>query len=174
MNIFATGTVEIIGSDSELDRPAQVVANTNNAGNASNLTINTSKLLLQSGGFVGASTTAGGNAGNVTINATDSVEISGISPDNLTPSAVYSDGLIRSPAQQQLFRLPPVPSGDSGNVTINTPRLSVRNGALVSVRNQGTGNAGELRISAGSIFIANSGAITASTASGVGGNIQVR
>ncbi|MGH2412417.1 MAG: hypothetical protein ACRDEA_01710 [Microcystaceae cyanobacterium] len=65
-------------------------------------------------------------------------------------------------------------TGNSGDVTINTGRLSVTNGARVSVTNDGSGNAGRLRIKADSIVLDNQGGITASTVSGEGGNIELR
>lgn len=66
------------------------------------------------------------------------------------------------------FALPPAPSGASGNVTVNTDRLSITNGAVVEVSNAGVGNAGTLRINANSIFLDTGGSITAATASGKG------
>jgi large exoprotein involved in heme utilization and adhesion len=74
-------------------------------------------------------------------------------------------------ATRQFFKLPAVPSGSSGDVTINTSRLTIANGASVSALNQGSGNAGAVRINADSIFLDNQGAITAATISGEGGNI---
>jgi large exoprotein involved in heme utilization and adhesion len=59
-------------------------------------------------------------------------------------------------------------------VTINTGKLSVRDGARVEVSNTGAGNAGTLRVNANSIFLDSGGAITAATASGEGGDIQLQ
>ena len=75
---------------------------------------------------------------------------------------------------QQFLGLPPIPSGSPGNVTINTPVLRVSDGALVTVQNAGTGNAGNLQIRANSIFLNSGGGITASTASGEGGNLSLQ
>ncbi|MCL1473099.1 S-layer family protein [Argonema antarcticum] len=77
---------------------------------------------------------------------------------------------ILSPFLQKLLGLPPQPSGASGNVTINTPVLQVTDGGLVTVRNDGSGNAGNLIIRASSILVDRLGSISASTASGQGGN----
>jgi large exoprotein involved in heme utilization and adhesion len=49
---------------------------------------------------------------------------------------------------QQLYGLPALPDGQAGNVSITTPRLSVTDGAIVSVANWGLGDAGELKINA--------------------------
>jgi large exoprotein involved in heme utilization and adhesion len=75
---------------------------------------------------------------------------------------------------QRAFRLPLIPSGFSGNIIINTDQLKVTDGARVEVSNQGTGNAGALKINAKSIFLHNQGDIKAATASGEGGNIDLK
>ncbi len=92
---------------------------------------------------------------------------------NPNPSSVSSSAPIVTQTLQARYRLAPVPSGDSGDVTINTDSLSVTDGALVDVRNDGPGNAGTLRVNASSIFLDNQGGITAATASGEGGNISL-
>jgi large exoprotein involved in heme utilization and adhesion len=58
-------------------------------------------------------------------------------------------------------------------VVINTGRLSVTDGARVDASNEGIGNAGTLKINANSIVLDTRGAITAATASGEGGNIEL-
>jgi large exoprotein involved in heme utilization and adhesion len=56
-------------------------------------------------------------------------------------------------------------------VTINTPQLNVTDGALINVRNDGTGTAGRIVVNAHSILLDNKGAITArSGESGEGEN----
>ncbi|RMG15745.1 MAG: S-layer family protein, partial [Cyanobacteria bacterium J055] len=146
-----------------------------NAGNAGDVIVNTARLTLQDGGRVDANTIATGNAGNVTVNASEFVEVSGTvpNPQLITPSLIGSAANIPDPALQQFLGLPPVPSGSPGNVTVNTPELRVSNGALMTVKNDGTGNAGNLLIDADSIFLDN-GSITASTASGEGGNLSLQ
>ncbi|NJO94190.1 MAG: S-layer family protein, partial [Hydrococcus sp. RM1_1_31] len=62
---------------------------------------------------------------------------------------------------RQIFNLPPVPSGNAGNVTIHTGRLSVANGAQVTARNEGLGDGGKVDIQADSIVLNNFGGITA-------------
>ena len=160
VNINASESVELIGVTPEVLAPSQITAGTGSAGNAGDVTINTQRLLVRDGGRVDASTTATGNAGRVTINATDSVEVSGTVPGSLNPSLIISSANILDPSLQQLLRLPPVPSGNSGNVTINTSQLSVTDGALITARNDGLGNAGSIRIDADSIFLNNDSGIT--------------
>ncbi|MBE9038254.1 two-partner secretion domain-containing protein [aff. Roholtiella sp. LEGE 12411] len=144
-----------------------------NTGKAGNLRVNTSKLIVRNGGRVDASTLASGDSGSVTINASKSVDISGAIPGSKTPSLVNSSANVVAPTLQNLFRLPPVPSGKSGDVTINTESLNVTKGAQVSVMNAGLGDAGKLEINANRINVTNNGGITATTAVGQGGDIDI-
>ena len=140
-------------------------------GDAGSLTINTKKVEVRDGGRIDVANFASGNAGSLTINASESVEVSGKAEGFINPSQIISSANILDEDTRNLFFLPEVPSGASGNVTINTPRLSITDEAQVTTRNDGTGNAGIVRVNAGSIFLNNQGSITASTASGEGGNI---
>ncbi len=160
VNINASESVELIGVTPFVFTPSQITAGTGSAGNAGDVTINTQRLVARDGGRVDASTTATGNAGSVTINAADSVEVSGTVPGSLNPSSIISSANILDPSLQQLLRLPPVPSGNSGDVTINTSQLSVTDGALITTGNDGLGNSGSVRIDADSIFLNNDSGIT--------------
>ncbi len=173
--VNATQSVELIGVIPISLSPSAVSAVTGNAGNAGSVIINTSKLVLRDGGSVTASTLAAGAAGSVTINASDSVEVSGTVPGAMNPSLVSSSANIeRSALLRKIFGLPDEPTGASGNVTINTSRLMVTDGARVNVSHDGSqGNAGKLTINANSIVLDNQGGITAATASGQGGNITL-
>ncbi len=173
VTVNATESVELIGYIPILLSPSNVSSSTLNDGDAGKVTINTSRVVLRDGGSIGSSTLATGNAGIVTINAKESVEISGTVLGFPRPSSVNASAPITPVSFQQAFRLPPVPSGASGDVTINTGQLRVTDGARVGVSNQGTGNARTLLVNADSIFLDAGGAITAATASGEGGNIEL-
>ena len=170
--VDALDSIELIGQTSVF-LPSSFSATTLNAGDAGNVTVNTSRLALRDGANVSSVTFGTGNAGSVTINARD-VEISGRVLGNPNPSSVSSSAPILAESLQAAYRIPPVPSGDSGDVTINTESLKITDGALVDVRNDGSGNAGTLRVNASSIFLDNQGGITATTVSGVGGNISLQ
>lgn len=165
--------VEVSGFIPEIAQPSSIGSATAGRENAGNLTINTSTVVVEDGGFIVTSTLASGSAGNITINASNSIKVSGIG-GAIFPSAIDSSGIIAPEIFRRLRGLPDVPSGNSGTVTINTPRLTIADGARVSAANQGTGIAGNLNINAGSILLLDSGGgITAATASGEGGNINI-
>jgi filamentous hemagglutinin family protein len=172
--VNATESVEVSGFTPTFSG-SLLAATTFGDGDAGNVTVNTARLTLRDGGRVDANTIARGNAGSVTVNASELVDLSGVvtAPEVTTPTQIGSAANIPDPALQQFLGLPPVPSGSPGNVTVNTPELRVSDGALVTVKNAGTGNAGILSIQADSIFLDNGG-ITASTASGEGGNLTLQ
>ncbi|MBD1853278.1 filamentous hemagglutinin N-terminal domain-containing protein [Leptolyngbya sp. ST-U4] len=176
LTINATDLVELIGfgsaSISNVNSTAAIGGNTGNAGN---VTINTSRLVGRDGGTVTALTFGAGRAGSITINATESVEFSGVAQLPLTgirfPSQVSASAQLLPPTV--FYPNTPIPNQPSGNVSIYTGRLSVTDGAKVDVSHEGTGSAGTLQINANSILLDRGGSITAATASGEGGSINL-
>lgn len=161
---------EIIEFPSGLFTQSAGGATDSNAGNANNLTVTTRQLRVRDGAAISADTFADGNGGSLTVNASDSIEVTGT-------SGILSAGV--SPLQRDDGRLPSrltvvtTGSGDAGNVTINTGRLTVRNGATVAVDgSRGTGSAGNLVVNANDIRL-DRGTINAETASGEFGNINL-
>ena len=149
-----------------------ILAETTSSGKAGNLRIDTSRLSIRDGGRIGASTVASGDGGNLTVNASEFIEVSGVGSGTSLASSLSSAALANAPVQS-ILGLPLIPSGDAGVLTIKTPRLVVSNQGRVGVENQGFGNAGDMTIIAGEIVL-DRGNISASTASGVGGNINLK
>ncbi len=166
LRVNAEDLIEIAGKALITLSPSVLGSSTFSSGNANNIFVNTSRLVIRDGGFLGSSTFATGSAGNAIINASESVDIRG-------RSAVASNAPIVNPATQAAFRLPAIPSGNAGSLTINTPSLHITDGASVTVKNSGPGNAGDVQINTNSLFLDNQGGITASTASGNGGNVRL-
>lgn len=174
VTVNATDSVEVIGAAAVPGSfsPSIVSSTTFGDGKAGSLTINTSSLAVRDGGWVDSSTFASGDAGSVTINASESVEVSGTVPGSRNPSLVISSANILAEELRLTLGLPPLTlSGASGDMTINTPTLRVTDGGLISVKNEGSGNAGTTKVNAGSIVLDTQGGITAATASGSGGDI---
>ncbi|GAX40409.1 filamentous hemagglutinin outer membrane protein [Tolypothrix sp. NIES-4075] len=103
-------------------------------GNAKDLTIETGRLTLINGAQVNATTFGKGNAGNLNIRASD-INLIGISPQDMFPSALQ-------------VRVEPGATGNGGNLTIDTQRLSVTGGARVAADTTSIGNAGNLTVRA--------------------------
>ncbi len=171
--VNALDSVELTGQTS-IFSPSGLNAVTLIAGDGGNVIVTTPRLVVRDGANVNSSTLATGNAGSVTINAKESVEVSGKLLSSPTPTFVGSSAVIPAATLQAAYGIAPVPSGNSGDVEINTNKLSVTGGASVDVSNMGVGNAGTLRVNASSIFLDNQGGITAATAAGEGGNIFLK
>ena len=166
--------IEVKGFEPTLLTPAQLVSISFGKGNTGNISINSSRLIVNNGGRVGTSSISSGDAGNVTINVSNLIDISGTVPNSLNPSLIISGANIIDPILQELFQAPEVPSGASGNITINTSHLKVTDGALINARNDGTGDGGDISINSEQILLTNSGGITAQSTSGIGGNISIK
>ncbi|MBE9062655.1 S-layer family protein [cf. Phormidesmis sp. LEGE 11477] len=175
-NVLVESDVIEVGGINSGFFPSTIGASSANTGDAGKLTVSTRQLLVRDGGRVDSSTIAFGNAGSVTVTASESIEVSGTVPGSINPSLIVSSANIVDPAFRAFIAglgilVPAVPTGASGDVTIDTPLLVVKDGAQVTVRNDGPGDAGTLRASADTIDLNNNAGITASTQQGSGGNI---
>ena len=173
LNITAEN-IELVGIEPTVFAPSALTAATLGAGDAGVLTIDTATLNLLNGGRVDASTAATGNAGNIVINASEAIEVKGGVDASINPSLIISSANILDPALREILRVPDVPTGNSGNVTINTPQLQVTEGAQVTVRNDGIGDGGNLNINSSEILLDTGGGITAATQTGQGGDIRLQ
>ena len=175
-NLFinASESVAVIGMEPNLIQPSVLTSLTIGSGNGGNLTINTQQLTIKQGGRVDASTLSNGAAGSITINASAKLELSGFVGGSLNPSLIISSASIEDETLQQKFNLPSIPTGNSGEITINTNQLNITDGALLTVKNDGLGNAGKLTVKANYINIDTQGSISAATATGEGGDIDLQ
>ena len=159
--VNASELVELIGVNFPTSLGGQLATSTQASGFAGNLTINSRQLIVRDGAQVQAVTWGSGKGGNITVNASDSVELIGGGQGN--------SGLFVS--SQDLRNEGTVVTGDAGNITVNTGRLIVRNGARITAASEGSGNAGNVEITARSIEVDNQGVIRATTKEGNEGNI---
>ncbi len=172
--INASDLIEISGENPQNLAASVIVVGTFSQANAGQLTINTSKLRVRDGGGIVASTVNSGNGGNLLINASDSVEVSGAGSVSRLPSRIGARAELLAPPIRQLFGLPDVIKGNTGQFILNTQRLQITDGAIVGVDHQGIGDAGKVEINVDSIRLDNSASLTAATFQGDGGNIFIR
>ena len=129
-NLYASGlyTVAALGS----------------TGNAGDLTIETQRLRLTDGAQLLATTTGAGNGGNLTVRATEAVEVIGFAEFmNLDfPRAFIVGSTIASSVTRRQVM------GNAGNVTIETARLTVKDGGQIVTATFGLGKGGNLRVRA--------------------------
>jgi filamentous hemagglutinin family protein len=173
VNINAQESINLTGINPIAFAPSQITAGSGGAGDAGNVNLATKNIVIQDGGRIDASATASGNAGNVNINASESITVAGTVPDSLNPSLIIASANILDPELRELLRLPDIPSGDSGSVTIATPQLQIMDGGVVTVRNDGTGDAGNLQIQSNLVELTNNGGITGVVKEGAGGTIEL-
>lgn len=174
LTVNVSEQVDLVGVGPALFANSAISASSLATGDAGNLVINTKRLGIRDGARVDASTFASGNAGSATVNATEYIEINGVAPGGRDSSLIISSANLLSPELRRVFQLPPFPTGKAGSVTVTTKELRIANGAMVSVRNDGPGDAGTLKINANKIFLTNEAGITASTISGNGGDIDLQ
>jgi filamentous hemagglutinin family protein len=170
--VTASDSVELSGTSADGKLFSALLSQTFGSEPAGDLTIKTGKLIVQDGAQVSADTFSQGDGGKLTVLASDSVELSG--------KSTLADG---REVQSGLFTVASDPYktgniGDGGDLTVQTGRLIVRNGAGVAVSRQvpDSGNerkAGNLEIAARSIQL-NRGFLSATTQSGKGGNITLQ
>ncbi|WP_448572432.1 two-partner secretion domain-containing protein [Trichothermofontia sp.] len=130
-------------------------------GDAGNLSVETNRLTLNSGGQILAVTFGFGDAGNVDVEAKDSIRIAGASPDGF-PSGLFAT------VESTGF-------GTAGSLTARTGTLQVENGAQISVSdNSGFSSAGDLQITADSIRLNRDASLRAETSAGDQGNITLQ
>ncbi|GBE94063.1 S-layer family protein [Nostoc cycadae] len=115
---------------------------------------------MQNGGEIRSASFGEGAGGILNIKATDSIDVVGAA--NIGGESVISTLFTDAQA-----------SGKAGNLIINSDRLSVRDGAELSVSSEGSGQAGNLDIKARFVQLDNQAKLIAETASGDGGNITL-
>ncbi|MEH1863536.1 MAG: S-layer family protein [Nostoc sp.] len=145
-------------------------ANTFGPGDAGDLHLDTRKLSIQDGGLVSVSSVSSGNAGNLTINATESIDVRGMK-DAENPSYIGAIARVlvqRTPTNNSISK------ANAGSVTINTPKLTILDGAKVFVENEVQGDAGTLNVNANTLYLNNGSSLSASTKVGQGGNINLQ
>ena len=128
ITINASESIDISGNS------AAIVTQTDEMGIAGNIVINTKELTMNGGGFISSFASLNdidGRAGDITINASESVKLIG------SPTAIFADA----------------EKGAGGNLFIETPQLSVRDGAQISTSTFGEGQAGNIEIIADSILL---------------------
>ncbi|GAX40408.1 filamentous hemagglutinin outer membrane protein [Tolypothrix sp. NIES-4075] len=141
LRVTASELVEISGStaDNPQDNrrfPSSLSTDNRQDGQIpGELTINTRQLIVRNGARVSASTLRAGNGGNINVNASESVQLIGT---GISPGGLRSSGLSVQTRG----------GGNAGNLTINTGRLIIKDGAEASASTFGRGNGGIVSVKA--------------------------
>ena len=170
-------SVKIVGAANRGEsgaEPSQINSATVGEGNAGTIKVDTATLEIIDGGRIFASSFGNGDAGNIFVSATSSINISGQDETQTQQSLIGSNVRVSSTAFQDAVGITTLPSGEGGNVSINTPNLNINQGGSISVENQGTGAGGNIELNADNLQINSDSEITA-TAEGKagGGNVTI-
>lgn len=165
--VNAAESIELSGTTPDEQYPSFMGAATRSAGDAGNLTLTTQRLIIKDGAGIGTTSFSLGDAGNLTINATESVDMIGVSAIRGIPSAISTDT---------------IEFGRGGRLSINTQRLRVQDGAVLSASTVGVGEAGSLSVNASESVELNgtsageisSGLYSQGFGAGDGNNIEVK
>lgn len=164
-SVEASGRIVI----DNLDYPSGLVSQSRGGGDvltigqAGGIIINTQRLVVKDGARISVAAINGsqGDAGTLYIYALDSIIVTG--------SGIDANGQV---APSSLFAVSEG-AGSAGDLTINTGRLTVQDGAEVTVSGKGSGSAGNLTILANTVRL-NQGRLTAETNAGEGANIKLQ
>ena len=144
---------------------SEVSTNTFDSGKGGNLSMATETINLISDGAISTSTFGQGNAGNLTIKASESIKVEG--------GGIYAD-TTPFPSLISNFFLASEVTGNGGDLTIETPTLTIANDGIIDVDSNALGNAGNLFITTENLNLINRGIILASaSARGNAGNIEI-
>lgn len=167
-------SLKMSGVIPELDLPSRIIAGSfSGNGNGGDIEITSQKIDVSNGARISTVSLSNGNAGRLLIKANKSLELSRDSSSQHLFTGISSSVDIASPQIQQAFNLPILPSGNAGNLILETPHLNIQGGATVAVQNDGRGQAGSLEIIANTIDL-NFGVISAEATFGRGGNIFIQ
>lgn len=138
--INAADSVEVVGSvisEAGLAPTAlYTLVGPTATGNGGNLTIETKQLSIRDGAQVFATNLGRGAAGSLTVRASDSVELIGTLPTFTRLGSAL------------LTSVEPISTGKGSDLIVETPRFTVRDGAVVSTATFGEGDAGSLIVKA--------------------------
>jgi filamentous hemagglutinin family protein len=121
---------------------SDILTNSYGSGNSGNITIYTGRFIQKDGAQISTNSlgsgdlNATGQLGSIKIVARESVDISGISPVMIELGFPNATGVTSFAANKK----------NAGNIDIQTPRFSLRNGAAISAGTDNTGAGGNISI----------------------------
>jgi filamentous hemagglutinin family protein len=153
--VLRADSIELLTSTS------RIVANADNpteTGRGGDILIRGDRLFVQNGGQIATGTFGAGNAGDLTVITTETVQLTGTSPEG-SPSGLFTQSTRNA-------------TGKAGTLEIRTGNLSVTDRAGVSVSGIG-GDPGNLRVIANRVIL-EQGILEAGTAFSQNANVQLR
>ncbi len=175
-NIFIQAQeIDILGVENPRNSDIGLIANPSfigvgslpgSTGEAGSISITSNSIRISEGGLIAAGTSGDGASGDVEIFASESVELTGSS----NFPAPFFGFFTNHPSRISATSLT---QAAAGSVSIQTPILSVNDGAVVEVNGSGEGGGGNLGIISSQILLDNNASLQALVAGGSQGNITL-
>ena len=171
LTVRATESVEISGISQVLTSGIQnasgLTSGTLSSSRGGDIRVDTPSLIVRDGGIVSTSSLGRGDVGNITVNA-DRILVGGTSNNGLFVSTIDA-------SVGKTFGTNPDATANAGSLNLTArDRLTVTNGATITVQATGTGRAGNINVVANSIALDNKARIDGTTVSGTGANINLQ
>ncbi|MBW4695403.1 MAG: filamentous hemagglutinin N-terminal domain-containing protein [Lyngbya sp. HA4199-MV5] len=180
--VGSAGEITVTAGAFRLADGAIVTAQTANSSDAGSVRINAKNFESINGGQILTTTSGAGNAGSILLNIANTITLSGRDPtfaarfaqfDNNPLAESVGKAVVNAGDASGLFAsTTPNSTGNGGGIVINPARLTIENGAVVSVNSLGKGDAGNITAVANTIVL-DRGKLTAESTAGRGGNIQL-
>jgi len=124
------------------------------AGDGGKLSIEAKRINISTDSWLGGESYGTGRGGDTTLEASESVRVSDYA-------------LITTSAKQSV-------TGQGGDITINSPKLTVETGAVIESRSEGSGRGGNIEMNVRTLDVTDEGKISLQAmSSGHGGNLTV-
>jgi len=163
----AGGTIGIEADRLEMDSGV-IVTETRGLGPGGNVDVDVGSLSMRSGARIDSSTRSStdppADGGTIRIRASRAVHISGRESDDVFSGITA----IAHGASGDL----PASTARAGDITIQTPKLSLSDGGTISTQSLGTGDGGSIQVWTGDLQM-NGGRISASAVEGQGGDVSI-
>jgi filamentous hemagglutinin family protein len=175
INTHGRVVFDATNANRELPTGASTAVERTGNGQGGNIQITAGSLDVINGAQLQALTSGQGNAGNITLNIADEINLSGSSTTNSGHQVSRVNNINLATVSGLFANTDRNSTGQAGDINIRTRQLNIRDNAEVAVNSRGTGQAGNLTVSANDIQL-DRGILTAETRStrGNGANIRLQ
>lgn len=203
-NIYANADqFFLIGTSANGIIPSSITADTTGNGNAGNIFVNAREFKLSGGAALSSSSFGKGNGGTVQANVSELIEITGVPDHDKIATGIYARSFDTGNAGGLKITTDQLNISTNARISVNSQPQQQGDNSLLSRTNQlldglklisepngililpvdpdkkiemgmGTGDAGNIEITARNIWMNNQAQITGVTASGKGGNITLQ
>jgi large exoprotein involved in heme utilization and adhesion len=156
------GNITVNTSALRVSDGAVLDARTNNFGNGGNITVNARLIETINGGQLIATSSNSGRAGKITVNASDRVIVNGSDATFSERVAKFGER-VANPEAASGFFVRSLSSGAAGDIEVTTPQIRLDNGARFNAESA-SGNGGNINLRVGDLLLLRGGSFISATA----------